>query len=789
MKLSLAWIFDHIESNPEGNWRTLDVTDLIQKLSAKTAEIEDVRQVTLDVHSLTLVRVVAQNTESITVESPELKRTFVLPQRPQVSIDELYLAKKQGKKYQWATLADLSSQKEGLVPAVSCASELIKGSWKETLELTDYIIELDNKTITNRPDLWGHRGFAREIAALLGMQLISEEHFLAAKPIKHYTRSAPVSSTSPFTLEITPEPGECGRACRRLAGLYIPEITAGPSALFMAHRLARIDARPINMLVDTTNYVMFDIGQPMHAFDAGVITTHKIIGRCAHEGEKLQLLDGETLQLTVHDYVITDGSKPLALAGIMGGLESAVTPHTKELFIESGNFDAGIIRKTATRIKKRTEASTRFEKSLDPNNNTQALLRFLKLLSDYKIAYRAADAIASVGPLAQETLLELSHEFIVQCLGTSVKPEKVEHILTKLGFGVQVTSSGTQILYTVTVSTYRNTKDITLPVDLVEEIARFVGYDTIPLQLPERTMAPFTILPVMRTRALKSHLAHALAMHEIQTYALYDEDFLRKIHYSPADTLRIANPLSENWQRLVTSLVPNILKALAVNCHRQDTLNFFELNRVWFMEFADAQPIERKEVAGIFFERTSPLDFYTGQARLTTLFKALSVDVTWETLTSVLTPWYNAYQVAQISHKGQIIGRAGKIATSMLSYICDSGDAFIFELDAGFLVQYAPQTPCFRQLAKYPEVRLDISMFVPYTLTAAHIKQIIQHTDARIKQVQLIDLYEKPQWDAHKSLTFALSIVDENKTLTKEEIDALWNTVVTAVTAHGATVR
>ena len=782
MKLSIAWIFDHID----GNWQQLDINDLIRQLSAKTAEIEDVHRVTLDVDSLTLMRITDISSKGITGESTELKKSITMPERKDAVIGQVYTIKKQGKKYQWATLADFSSTKEGLMPALWCPEELIKGAWKENCELQDYIITLDNKTVTNRPDLWGHRGFAREIAALLDIGLIPEEHFLASKPIKHYTRIAPVSATNPFTIEIAPEPDYCGRACKRLAGLYMSKVVYRPSALFMAHRLARIDARPLDMLVDTTNYVMFDIGQPMHAFDAATIATHKIIARCAHAGEKLQLLDGETVTLTAHDYVITDGVKPLALAGIMGGLSSAVTSSTQELFIESGNFDATSIRKTATRIKKRTEASTRFEKSLDPNNNTQALLRFLKLLTDYKVSYQAADALASVGPLAQETLIELSHEFIVSRLGTGVKPEKVEQILTKLGFGVQVTSSGTQVLYTVTVPTHRNTKDITLAIDLVEEIARFVGYDTLPLQLPERAMAPFNIMPVSRIRTLKRHLAFALAMHEIQTYALYDEEFLRKIHYDPTDALRIANPLSENWQRLVTSLVPHLLKAIFVNCHKQDSLSFFEYNRVWFM---DVQPVERKEVAGIFFEHAKKIDFYAAQAQLNSLFAALSIDITWSTLTGSLAPWYNAYQVAEISHKGQVIGRAGNIATSMLSYICDNGDAFIFELDAGFLVQFAPNIPCFKPLAKYPEVRLDISMFVPYGITAAHMEHILRSIDERIVEVRLLDIFEKPQWGARKSLTFALTIIDESKTLTKEEIDRVWNSIVTTVTAQGATVR
>lgn len=781
MKLSIAWIFDHIKAN----WKEIDIPQLMDRFSATTAEIEEVLHVRLDLDNLALGQVIASNTKDVTIEIPEFKKKLILPKRIGAVVGALYLIKKNKKECSWATLHDIGSDKEGIVPALWCDAALIKGDWKKCFEAEDYIITLDNKAITNRPDMWSHRGFAREIAALLNLKLEPEENFIASKPIKHYAQSAPASTTNPIVLEIAQDAATCGHPCKRLAGIYLPKVAYRDSLLFMAHRLARVDARPLNALVDITNYVMFDIGQPMHAFDGQALSTHKLVARCAKAGETLELLDGDEIQLNPSDYVISDGVRPLALAGIMGGRASAVTEHTHSVFLESGNFDPVTIRKTSVRIKKRTEASARFEKSLDPNNNTQALLRYLKLLDHYGIDYQAADAVVSVGSLAQEKIISVTHQLIVDRLGMAIAPERVEEILIRLGFGVQSFYSGNHVTYTITVSTARATKDITMPEDFVEEVARFIGYENIPLVMPERSMVPFDIEPIERLTFIKNHMAFGLNMHEIQTYAFYDEEFLKRIAYEPTDTLAIANPQSEHWRRLVTSLIPNILKTVYINSHKQDTLRFFECNRVWF---TSDLPVENKELAGIFYEHKKPVDFYAGKAWLQSLFAALKIDVEWSKPSKKLDPWYDSNQTAEIKYKGRIIGQAGKIAPAMLANLVE-GDAFIFELDAGFLLQFKPEIVKFKQLSKYPAVQLDISMLVPYSVTAAQLQHAIQASSTLIKETHLLDFYENPDWGSRKSITISFTISDETKTLTKDEIDIVWNHVVKSVEKHGATIR
>lgn len=785
MKLSLAWIFDHIQG---ASIKNTDINDLVVQFSAKVAEIEDHYALTIDFDNFAVAQVTKINQDSCVLYAPEWKKEVTLTARKDAAHTLYFIIKRDKKNYSWATLADFGAEKEGLLAAVHATEQIAKGSWKERAESNDYIWVIDNKAITNRPDMWGHRGFAREIAAVLGRKLLPEEQFLAAKPIKHYIDFAPVSSSNPFSLGIDESNKSCAEVCKRIAGTYISSIDYQHSDIFIVQRLARVDSKPIDLIVDCTNYVMLDIGQPMHAFDADKISTHKLLARCAHAGEKLQLLDGDSIELSAEDFVITDGQEPIALAGIMGGVSTAVSKTTHSLYIEAANFDASAIRKTSTRHKKRTESSARFEKSLDPNQNTQALLRFLKLLDILHVSYKSADAIASIGQLAQEKVIEVGHQEIVTMLGMHVSSDTIQKYLMQLGFGVETkhdVQDAAKIIYHVTVPTYRSTKDVTIKQDIIEEVARFVGYTNIPQVLPSRQMNPFDTTAITRTRKIKQQLAFGSNMHEVQTYAFYDEEFLRQLDYDPQDTLRLAQPFSQNIQRLVTSLVPNLLKCVFINSTKQDELRFFECNRVWF---TDQESVETKEVSGIFYHKKEPVDFYVCKAHVNNLFSALGIEVTWRKLTQGVEPWYNMYQTAELLYENQIIATAGMISSKFLHTIVE-GNAFVFEINGDFLLNIQPPKHKYKPLHKYQDVTLDISMMVPLTTTVEQLSSSIQNADKRIQGVVLVDFFEKPEWQDKKSITMRFVVYDDQKTMVKEEIDIVYNAVAKAVQAVGAQIR
>ncbi len=775
MKISLSWILDHIKVDR----REVDVPTLLSQINDTTAEVDKTTFIKTDLSHLMIASLISSSSQGCEVEVPELKKKFSLPLRKGGIVGQWYLLKKEGPEYNWAMLTDIGSEKDGLMPSVWIQEKDIKGGWRDCFEQQDQIITISNTALTNRPDLWSHRGFAREVAALLQKELISEELIFEHKPIKHYDHYASANGSNPFSIEIVKQ--EKCSVCRRLAAMYISRCENRPSLLSMATRLARVDMRPIDALVDMTNYVMADIGQPMHAFDAAKIPSKKLVGRCAHEGEKIKLLGGEEVKLSSEDYVISDGERPLAVAGVMGGSETAVDSFTTSLLLESANFDPIAIRKTSTRLKIRSEGSTRHEKSLDPNQNTNALLRYLKLLRDASIAFEASESIVSLGPLAHEKKIEVSRALIESKIGIKVPSERVVNILTRLGFGIEVKNDG---IYSITVPTYRATKDITIPEDIVEEVARFIGLNTIVPEPPRRGMVAFDVRPIERRRSIKKILAYGLALREVQTYAFYDEDFLRILNFDPRDALRVANPLSEHWQRLVTSLIPNLLKCVATN--HTDSLRFFECNRVWFMQ--DDEPVEEQECAGIWYEHKVPIDFYEGKAQLEILFDLLKIAVRWQKPTKQLDAWYDVNQAAELWHGDRIIGRAGKMAPLFLRTIAE-GQAFIFELDANFLCNYDPEKIMFKPLHKYPSTDLDISMWVPIECTVDGLEKTICGADKRITTVELIDSFEKPEWPDKKSITMRFTAYDPEGTLTKESIDEIWQHVVNSVTQLGAHIR
>ena len=313
MKVLLSWIFDHIGAEV----KAIDVEQLVYRFNQTTAEIEHWMPVELPLDELFIARVTASDPKSITLECPELSTQITAPYRTDAILDQWFLIKKEGNFYQWASSANFYHSKQFLLPALTLSADLRDGSWKKQVPERDYILDVDNKSITHRPDLWCHRGIAREIAAFLQLPLLPLETLLVDLP--HKEEMAEISSKDGISLAIY-DP----LACKRLAAVYVPTIENKPSLLPQAIRLLLVDGKPINAIVDATNYVMFDIGQPMHAFDASKIADKKLTARRGSAGEILTLLDGTAIELTPQDLVIADAQKPVALAGIMGGSQQAL---------------------------------------------------------------------------------------------------------------------------------------------------------------------------------------------------------------------------------------------------------------------------------------------------------------------------------------------------------------------------------------------------------------------------------------------------------------------------------
>jgi len=777
MKISVNWMLDHI-ATPISK---IDVGLIVAKFNTRTAEIEHYEQQELDLSNLFLVCIELIDQSGSTVWCDELQISFVMPFRNDIAVDQLLFVRRQGDSFAWEALKHYSATKEGFFPAVDCEKNLRAGQWKQYVEDIDCILDVDNKSINHRPDLWGHRGIAREVAAYMSWQLKPLESMLIPVPQVVHEQEIDGSAHKTLSLQI-----DDLTICPRIAALYCNKINNKASQIWMAMRLARVDSRPINTVVDCTNYVMFDIGQPMHVFDAENFPDKKLIVRHAMNNESLELLDGNNVALTDQDIVVTDGKSPVALAGVMGGKLASFSATTSSIIIESASFHASMVRKSAARVKHTTESSTRFSKQLDPMQNTTALLRFLSLAYQAGVMDSVNEALVSVGKVFHDVTISVAHSFIEVCLGTVISCEQVEAILQSLCFIVLVEKYENDIVYHVTVPTYRTTKDIAIPEDIVEEIARLYGFENIAYQRPVRLMKSFDISAVKTIRMMKQHCAFALKMREVRDYLFYDEPFLKRLGWYPHDAVTIKNPVSENWKVLVTSLIPHLIKNVELNIHSHEQINLFEYNSIW-REISSTESTEHKSFAGLFFGCKDKY-FYAYKAKLTGLFELLDLPIVWTKVQGSIEPWFDQLQVADLILQGVKVGRAGTLSSMFIKGLI-KGQGFVFELNADLLISYPVATKKFKAWSRYQAVSVDISMLVDAMQSADHIATMIKNVDKLIDDVELVDFFEKESWGDKRSLTMRYKICDFTQNVTKDVIDVITEKVQQAIMGLGGQIR
>jgi phenylalanyl-tRNA synthetase beta chain len=774
MKMSIAWIFDHIDAN----WRDYDIAQLVTLFNQKTAEIEAFYPIRLDIEHLFLATVVSVAQETVELQIKQTGQTIELPKRDKIKEDDLFIVRGKDSQWRWATCKDFHSSKPDLLPAVSVDQDLVSGEWKKNIDVDDYIIEVDNKSITHRPDLWSHYGFAREVAILLGLPLKSLA--LGSFDVQHYAHASKAQEGLPFVVHIQ-EP----HLIKRYACTYITAIENRPSLLWMTSRLCRIDAKPIDMVVDMTNYVMFDVGQPLHAFDAEKIESDKIESRLAKSGESIALLDGQIIELTNKDIVIADGRSPLALAGIMGGQDSAVSLSTQEILLEAANFDATTVRISGAHHKKRTESSARFEKTLDPNQTVIGIERFLTLLKNAHVAYHVSPII-NVGSLTHPLQLIIEHAYIQERLGTSIDSEAIISILELLGCAVKWNGSDEKLSYHVTVPTFRSTKDIKIKEDLLEEIGRLYGYTNIPFVLPRKETKPANLTILQQQRAIKQFLSFGVAMHEVKNYAFFNESFLQLLQWQPERAVTIESPVSEQYKTLATSLVPGLLSNVYENHAEHDKLRFFEWARRW--QKTGNEIIERSELAGIFYNKKEMISFYEIKGYMQHLFAMLQLSVTWHKVDNPQAPWFAPYQTAYVKCNDRVVATVGIVDVGFVHHLMP-GSMALFVIDGTFLDACKHLVSHFSLISKYPAVERDISMMIPQTVTVEQLSRCIASSNNLIIDVQLIDFFEKPEWKGQRSVAFRFVMQDRTKTLTHQEIDQISLQVNDAVKALGAEIR
>jgi phenylalanyl-tRNA synthetase beta chain len=643
----------------------------------------------------------------------------------------------------------------------------------------DVRLEIDNKSITHRPDLWSHVGFAREIGAIL------------QRPVKDPVDSGLLNGLKPgSTLKIEIHNPE---ASPRYTGLLMKNIKIGPSPEWLQAAVTSIGMRPINNIVDITNYVMAEIGEPMHAFDRKKLKGDKIIVRLAAADEKLVTLDGQEHQLTAEDIVIADGSGPIALAGVMGGGNSEIDDSTTDIVLEAACFNPVYIRRTAQRFSLRTEAAVRFEKSLSPEITEQAILRCCQLIKEIIPSAEVPEGLLDAYPVKAEKLfVNTTYAFIKKRLGQQISDSRIADIIRSLHFGLTEKNGELNI----EVPYYRATRDISIPEDIVEEVGRIYGYDNID---PVPPMVP-SIPPARNEfrlfeRAVKNFLSLEEAMSELSGYSFTGSAILDAAGINDDKELRLKNPLSVEHDRLRRTLVPNLLRNAASNQRYHDEFAVYELGRVYLKNDRKSSglAVENTRVTGIFFskENSSPL-FYAAKSAALRLIKKLGVAAV-ETAAAGkgLRPYMHPARTIEITAGGKKAGYVFQLHPAIKENFEITGEAALFDIDLDILFAAEKSEHRFSELQRYPEVPFELSLLAGKTVYASEIlKTAVKAGGTLVRSVDVVSVYEgQPVPEDKKSVSIRIVLAAPDRTLAGDEIDRVQKKVIGDLAAGGFPLR
>jgi phenylalanyl-tRNA synthetase beta chain len=623
---------------------------------------------------------------------------------------------------------------------------------------SDWIIEIDNKSLTHRPDLWGHYGMAREVAAIANRVLID--------PVKLDLLPAGESS-----IDIAIDHYEY---CPRYSALVFENVTVAPSPAWLEDRLAHLGLKPINNIVDITNYILAELPQPMHAFDAVKLAGKTIFVRKALSGEQLPALNGETYRLTEADLVIADSNGAIALAGVIGGAASAISESTTRVVLESANFQASSVRFTSTRHRLRTDASMRFEKALDPENTIRGLARAIELLREVCPAARLVGGLADKrAPLAETKPIVLPMTFVVRKLGNPVSQQEVTRILCALGFGV--VESAPAVL-TVTVPTWRATKDISLKDDLVEEIGRMVGYDAIA---PAPPLVAAGVPPANPERhyfrQLRTQIA-AQGFTEVHNYSFITESDIQRFHPGLSH-IAVQNPIASELTHLRRSLLPGLFKNIAANVRYFPEFRLFEIGSEIHLES------EVPHLAAVLYNaRGNEQDFFEMKRVVECLFPEAFLSE------AEARPYEHPVRTAQIHWGDRVIGRIFELHPFLLFAEGIEGRAMLFDVD----LTLAQRTPAQRQpLRKYPTSGFDLSVLADLKKPVREIEvELRSLAGSDLAAIEFVRQYQgSPLPPDRKSVSYRLEVGALDHTMTTEEVTAIRNRIIQGMQARGFELR
>ncbi len=654
----------------------------------------------------------------------------------------------------------------------------------ESIEDLGREVVFDIGVTPNRADCLSVVGVAREISAVTGCKFKG----LKVKPPKGERSIA-------NKLRVTVRSKS---RCPRYSARIIEDVRVGSSPSWMAARLAACGIRSINNIVDATNYVMLETGQPLHAFDLNDIAQGKIIVELAKDGTQFITLDGITRELCSDDLLICDASGPIALAGVMGGENSEVKYSTTNIVLESAYFEPTGVRRTSKRLGLASESSRRFEKGIDPNGAVNALNRLAELIVETAGGKPSADWIDIYPKKIAPRRISLTTSETNRILGTDLRPSQISSVLKRVGLSVRK-PRGARIL--VSVPTFR--PDLLRPIDLIEEVGRIYGYDSIQGTLPQMQMESLT---KPRFLSQEEKIKAALIGSGLSEAVLYG--FSNPILIAPFEELgpapvKITNPISQEQGVMCTSLLPGLMGALKLNLNRQRTdLRFFALQRVFQRPGAVGPSDEPQSLAGIMTGRRHPgswesskelLDFYDAKGVVENVLESLNLSDGAIYQRGEAPSFLHPGRFAYVLYDGGRVGFVGQVHPNILTMWDITQDVFVFELHFEVLAELSQSKAYrFKELPRFPFVTRDISIVLKDHIPLVEVEKVISEgREKLLDDVSVFDLYQgKGVPPGHKSLGIALRFSRDDRTLTDEEVTRAQSNILGKLTSKlGAELR
>lgn len=801
MHISLNWLKDFVDIKT-------DPQELGKLLTLKTAEVESVHN-QADAFENMVVGQITNITKHPNADKLKLCKVSIGKETLQIVCgganlqEDMYVAiAKIGAQVKWHGEGDLvtmerakirGEESEGMIcagseigiddPSAGDHDILDLSSIKpkpgtplsEIFAKNDVILEFDNKSLTHRPDLWGHYGIAREISAITGSKL---------KPLNP-TPKIPTKGESPqVKIEDT-------KLCPRYCGLIINNIKVAESPDWLKARLKAVGHGTHNNIVDVTNYISAELGQPMHAFDKSYIKKG-IVVRPAKAKEKIKTLDGKTYELSPQNLVIADHEKAVAIAGVMGGENSLIAPQTTAIVLESATFDAGSVRRTSTKLKLRTDSVQRFEKALDPLLAELAIKRAAELILQICPGAEIAGPITDVQNFDKTPLkIDLDTEKTASKIGVELSQKEIANILQKLEFEVKEKNKNT---LTVTVPSFRATKDVRIEDDLIEEVSRMYGYDNIAPSLPKLP----TKLPTENTERFKKHrlrelISHGMGFSEVYNYSFYGEKELNNCLMSEEGHLKLLNYLSSDQTHMRSSLTPNLLKNLQEIVKYQDEARIYEVGHS-YKEIGQFYPLEEKKVVGAIIKKgKSDAPFYEAKGVCEAVFQKFATSKMTAAKGIDATPYAHPNKaISYLDPQAQSIAKVFMLhPTVAKNHDLEKYSIAIFAINFTELNKLDQEKHSYKAIPKFPNIEFDVSVLLNSDTEVGTAQEAIQKANHQlITSVNLFDIYQGENIEkGKKALAFKITLQAQDRTLTEEDLSLTQKKVFKNLEAIGGTIR